>query len=92
MIRFLLLLAFIGGSLQVIAQPGQLNISRISQMPDLPAPLLIRDWNEVTLDYDNFVFDLNKTGQYLPLSRLGTTGQFNYPDNIPIFLDSYVGC
>jgi len=37
------------------------------------------------------VFDMTQTGQYLPLSRLGTIGQFNYPDNIPIFLDSYVG-
>lgn len=60
-------------------------------MPDLPTPLLIRNWDEVTVNYDNFVFDIQKTGQYLPLSRLGTQGQFNYPDNIPIFLDSYVG-
>ncbi len=91
MIRKLLNLIFIICSLQVSAQSGQLNISRISQMPDLPAPLQIRDWRQVTLDYDQYVFDLTKTGQYLPLSRLGTTGQFNYPDNIPIFLDSYVG-
>ena len=72
-------------------QPGQLNISRIDQMPDLPAPLQIRDWSEVARDYDSYVFDLNKTGQYLPLSRLGTQGQFNYADNTPLFLDSYVG-
>ena len=78
-------------SLQVQAQTGQLNISRISLMPDLPAPLLIRDWKTVAADYDNFVFDLAKTGQYLPLSRLGTQGQFNYADNIPIYLDSYIG-
>ncbi|HAH58584.1 MAG TPA: hypothetical protein DCL86_10590, partial [Bacteroidales bacterium] len=60
-------------------------------MPDLPAPFHIRDWKAVAVDYDTFVFDLDKTGQYLPLCRLGTTGQFNYPDNIPLFLDSYVG-
>jgi hypothetical protein len=86
LIPILALLAFPGFS-----QTGQLNISRITQMPDLPSPLLIRDWNEVTINYDNFVFDMQKTGQYLPLSRLGTQGQFNYPDNIPVFLDSYVG-
>ncbi|MBK6964982.1 MAG: T9SS type A sorting domain-containing protein [Bacteroidales bacterium] len=91
MIHKLLNLIFILCSLQVSAQSGQLNISRISQMPDLPAPLQIRDWRQVSLDYDQYVFDLTKTGQYLPLSRLGTIGQFNYPDNIPIFLDSYVG-
>ncbi|KAF0202411.1 MAG: LamG domain-containing protein jellyroll fold domain-containing [Bacteroidetes bacterium] len=86
LIPILTLLAFSG-----FAQTGQLNINRISQMPDLPTPLLIRNWDEVTINYDNFVFDMEKTGQYLPLSRLGTQGQFNYPDNIPIFLDSYVG-
>lgn len=86
LIPILTLLAFSG-----FAQTGQLNISRISQMPDLPSPLVIRNWDAVTVNYDNFVFDMQKTGQYLPLSRLGTQGQFNYPDNIPIFLDSYVG-
>jgi len=34
---------------------------------------------------------MDKTGQYLPLSRTGSQGQFNYPDNIPLFMDSYVG-
>ncbi|MDP2422829.1 MAG: LamG-like jellyroll fold domain-containing protein [Bacteroidales bacterium] len=89
--RPLLNLALILISLPVLAQPGQVNISRIGQMPDLPVPLQIRNWNTVTHNYDSFVFDLNKTGQYLPLSRLGTQGQFNYPDNTPLFLDSYVG-
>jgi hypothetical protein len=92
MIKHLLLyLVLIFISLPAFAQTGQLNISRISQMPDLPAPLLIRDWKTVAHDYDSFVFDTNKTGQYLPLSRLGTQGQFNYTDNTPVFLDSYVG-
>jgi hypothetical protein len=91
MTRFYLILALIGACLHAIAQPGQLNISRTGQMPDLPAPLQLRDWNTVAHDYDNFVFDLDKTGQFLPLSRTGTAGQFNYPGNIPIFMDSYVG-
>ncbi|MFH1119140.1 MAG: LamG-like jellyroll fold domain-containing protein [Bacteroidota bacterium] len=78
-------------ALQSMAQPGQLSIDRITQMPDLPTPLVIRNWDAVTIDYDNYVFDGLKTGQYLPLSRLGVQGQFNYPDNTPVFLDSYVG-
>ncbi|KAF5064425.1 Concanavalin A-like lectin/glucanases superfamily protein [anaerobic digester metagenome] len=86
LIPILALLAFSG-----FAQTGQLNINRITQMPDLPSPLLIRNWNEVTINYDNFVFDLQKTGQYLPLGCFGSQGQFNYPDNIPLFLDTYVG-
>jgi len=89
--RIILLLQFCIIAMLSFGQPGQLNISRIDQMPDSPVPFLIRDWNAVAHDYDNFVFDINKTGTYLPLSRLGTLGQFNYTDNTPMFLDSYVG-
>jgi hypothetical protein len=89
--RFIITIQLILFSVFSFAQTGQLSISRIDLMPDLPAPLQIRNWNLVTIDYDSYVFDVNKTGQYLPLSRLGTQGQFNYPDNIPLFLNSYVG-
>ncbi len=89
--QFLLNLIFVFLAFTVLAQTGQLNISRISLMPDQPAPLQIRDWKSVAHNYDNLVFDFNKSGQYLPLSRLGTTGQFNYSDNTPVYLDSYVG-
>jgi len=89
--RFILLLQLCIFVLQLFAQQGQLSIARIDQMPDSPLPLQIRDWNAVAQDYDSFVFNVNKTGIYLPLSRLGTQGQFNYADNTPLFLDSYVG-
>lgn len=91
MIRYLLILQLFVFSLLSFAQQGQLSISRIDQMPDSPKPLLIRDWKSVATDYDSFVFNTTKTGQYLPLSRLGTQGQFNYPENTPLFLDTYVG-
>lgn len=91
MIRYLLFLQLCIFTLLSFAQQGQLSISRIDKMPDIPAPLLIRDWKTVAHDYDSFVFNTMITGQYLPLSRLGTPGQFNYSDNTPIFLDSYVG-
>jgi hypothetical protein len=91
MIRYILAIQLCFFWIQSFAQTGQLSIPRIDQMPDLPHPFQIRDWKIVARDYDNFVFDLNKPGQYLPLSRLGTMGQFNYSDNIPLFLDSYVG-
>lgn len=89
--RLLLNFATLLFTLAVAAQTGQLNIPRIGLMPDLPQPLQIRNWKTVAFDYDSLAFDLTKTGQYLPFSRLGTLGQFNYADNIPLFLDSYVG-
>lgn len=88
LILFILACMFI---IQVFAQQGQLSISRIDQMPNVPSPLQIKDWDAVARDYDNLVFDLNKTGNYLPLSAIGTQGQYNYADNTPVFLDSYVG-
>jgi hypothetical protein len=89
--RFILLLQFCIITILSIAQQGQLSISRIDLMPNLPAPLLIRDWNTVAVNYDSYVFDLTKSGQYLPLARLGTQGEFNYADNTPLFIDSYIG-
>ncbi len=91
MIRLKLILLFCISTMQLFSQQGQLSISRIDQMPDSPLPLQIRDWKKVARDYDSFVFNLIKTGSYLPLSRLGTQGQFNYAGNTPLFLDSYVG-
>ncbi|MFA5972168.1 MAG: LamG-like jellyroll fold domain-containing protein [Lentimicrobiaceae bacterium] len=88
---YLLNLAFFFYVLTALAQPGQLNITRISLMPDLPAPFEIRDWKAVAHNYDSYVFDTNIAGQYLPLVRLGTKGQFNYADNTAFFMDSYVG-
>lgn len=71
-------------------QAGQIAVPRIEQMPNQPAPYNVRDWRQVALQYDSFVYDLQKTGQYLPLSSLGAAG-VNYPEN-PIFrLHTYVG-
>ncbi|MFO7617131.1 MAG: LamG-like jellyroll fold domain-containing protein [Bacteroidales bacterium] len=89
--RFKILIPLLLLTLGAGAQTGQLPVARIDRMPDLPAPLLIRDWDSVARCYDRFVFDLGKSGQYLPLARLGTPGQFNYSENIPLFLDTYVG-
>lgn len=89
--RLVLFLQLCIFTMLALAQPGQLSIARIDHMPDLPVSLQIRDWDAVARDYDSFVFDLDKTGTYLPLSRLGIQGQFNYADNTPLFMDSYVG-
>jgi hypothetical protein len=45
----------------------QLSISTIDNMPNMPLPYLMRDWKQVTAGYDSLVFNLNLTGEYLPL-------------------------
>jgi Concanavalin A-like lectin/glucanases superfamily len=83
------LILFLGNA-NLTAQTGQLDISRVQQMPNLPSPYLMRDWKEVAVKYDEFIFSTSKTGQYLPLIHLKPSG-INYPLLQPILLDSYVG-
>jgi hypothetical protein len=72
------------------AQQRQISINRVEQMPNEPAPYLMRDWKEVTQQYDNLVFDPTLTGTHLPLISLKPAG-VNYPALQPIQLDTYVG-
>ncbi len=85
-----LLFALVCKSILLTAQSGQIAIPRVEQMPAQPAPYNVRDWRQVALRYDSFVYDLQKTGQYLPLSYLGPAG-INYPQNGTFGLHTYVG-
>ena len=74
----------------VAGQSGQIDINRVALMPNMPSPYQMRDWKNVTIKYDSFIFNLNTSGQYLPLMHLKSSG-VNYPSLQPILLDSYVG-
>jgi len=80
---------FIGIVLLAFAQ--QISIPRIDLMPNLPAPYVMRDWKQVAIDYDNFVFDTSKTGTYLPITNISTSNGINYPTLKTIRMDTYVG-
>jgi hypothetical protein len=67
----------------------QIVINRIEQMPNLPSPYEMRDWENVTIGYDSFVFDFNLTGRYLPLIWW-RTNTINYP-HISFGLHTVVG-
>ncbi len=68
----------------------QIAIPRVEQMPNLPQPYLMRNWKQVTLDYDDLVFDLDRTGQYLPLVWINTN-TINYPGHNSFGLHTVVG-
>jgi len=68
----------------------QIPIPRVEQMPNLPQPYLMRNWKQVAVDYDNLVFDLNRTGQYLPLVWINTH-TVNYPNHNSFGLHTVVG-
>ncbi len=86
-ISCLILLSLVG---TMTAQTGQVNIQRIDMMPNEPSPYIMRDWKSVALGYDSLVYDITKTGQYLPLVFIRSKGT-NYPDRGSFGLDSYVG-
>ena len=75
---------------QLNAQTNQISISRVSQMPNLPSPYVMRDWKTVAIKYDEFIFSMNSVGTYLPVMHLKSNG-INYPSIQPILLDTYVG-
>jgi hypothetical protein len=70
-------------------QPNQKDIATVELMPNLPEPFALIDWCEKARAYDQFVFDFNVQGEFLPLvwldeSRLNT-------DCATFGLPSYVG-
>ena len=73
-----------------LSQVSQISIDRIEQMADHPNPYVLRDWKEVAIGYDSFVYDINRSGQYLPLVFTNESG-VNYPANMNFGLHTYVG-
>lgn len=71
-------------------QAGQLDITRVQGMPNLPSPYVMRDWKDVSIKYDQLVYNTNATGQYFPLVTFKATGT-NYPEVSPIQMQTYVG-
>jgi len=45
----------------------QIAIPRIEEMPNIPRQFKVRDWRQVVVDLDAYLFDLDATGPYLPL-------------------------
>lgn len=68
----------------------QININRIEQMPNIPLPYEMRDWKTVARGYDSLIYNLNVSGEYLPLIFLNNSSS-NYPGQISFGLHSYVG-
>jgi hypothetical protein len=72
------------------ADAQQIAVPRIDLMPNLPSPYLMRDWKSVARGYDSLVFDLHRTGTYLPLVTL-TSSTVNYPAQQSFILETVVG-
>ena len=86
LVQIVLLNCFI--NMNINAQ--QININSINQMPNIPSPYEMIDWKQITINYDNFVFDFNLSGQYLPLIWFNTN-TINYPNHNSFGLHTVVG-
>lgn len=54
-------------------QVNQLAIDRVNLMPDQPTPYKMLDWKEKALNYDQYVFNRNLKGEFLPFVWLDST-------------------
>jgi len=70
-------------------QPGQKDIAAVELMPNLPEPFELIDWREKARAYDQFVFDFQAQGEFLPLIWLDESHINN--DRTTFGLPSYVG-
>lgn len=52
---------------------AQIDIERVELMPDQPAPYKMLDWKEKALNYDQYVFNRELKGQFLPFVWLDST-------------------
>ncbi|MFW5657327.1 MAG: hypothetical protein ACOC0C_06885 [Bacteroidota bacterium] len=56
----------------------QISISRVESMPELPEPYKMINWEEVAQNYDQYVFDHDLSGDYLPFIWIDDSGR-NFP-------------
>lgn len=77
-------------AVSIRAQANQIKVPRIELMPNQPSPYNMLNWKRVAQQYDSFIYNINQSGQYLPLVSIGAQG-INYPLNKTIRMHSYVG-
>ena len=83
-------LSLVFGSVFLTSQTPQITIPRISQMPFIPNNFEYKNWRVLAQKYDSLVYDVQRTGQYLPLSYMIPQG-VNYPERKFFGLHTYVG-
>ncbi len=76
-------------SIESSSAAGQ--IQRVALMPNLPEPFNMRDWEQVTRDYDALFFNLSATGTFLPLMSIGTNHWGAVGDRDVFRAPSYIG-
>lgn len=74
-------LLFLLISLHTSAQVKQQPVERVNQMPDLPKPFGIIDYNQLAKDFDATVYNFNSKGKNWPLVWVDKS-QKNFPQDV----------
>jgi len=59
----------LGSAMHAACATPQISIPRIEQMPNMPQPYEMRDWQKVARDFDALAFDFERQGEHLPLIK-----------------------
>ena len=78
---FLHLLALTLCNTPLLAQVQQKTIDRVSQMPDMPRPFKIINFNALAKDFDRKIYDFNAKGKYWPMIWIDSSKR-NFPQNV----------
>jgi hypothetical protein len=81
---FLLIITFFACKTQIPTQSTtfpitQIAVPRIEKMPNHPKPYAYRDWEKTALAFDEYVFDFDQKGEFLPLIWWDKKGR-NFPE------------
>jgi hypothetical protein len=71
-------------------EPHQLSLAPINLLPNAPGTYSMRDWRTVATNFDALAFDVNATGQFLPIPVRDDTPESPFLD-VAYELPSYVG-
>ncbi|MEO5890593.1 MAG: hypothetical protein ABIQ31_10090 [Ferruginibacter sp.] len=74
-------LLFIYPGTAAYAQVKQQEIPRVNQMPFLPKPLQIIDYNKLAIRFDSTVYDFNAKGKFWPLVWIDSSMK-NFPQPV----------
>ena len=74
-ITVLVLLVALGGCRPEVKKVSQVAISKVKDMPSQPRPYKQLKWREKAINFDQYVFDSNQRGEFMPLIWLDSSNR-----------------
>src|SRR5690606_6854663 len=78
---FVACLAIVSCNSKEIVLVDQQSISRVEEMPAMPQPFQVIDFQKMALNFDSIAYNFNETGEFWPLVWIDSS-QRNFPQNV----------